>query len=402
MNNIEAEAYDTNLYEERAKLDEINKFKVNLKSIIRKDDMIENVIKSFTGEQIFLVNKNFVLIKNTFLETFGFNNTNLTTVDIVDEITNILQRILNPPTSYEIENDTLTTPATGEPVPVGFLNDATGTKTDYEYGTNSNSLYIKNHKNNNHIFFKIGQKNKNVVFFSKTQNSQGSFIAVRERGDPREETLRYIIYDYLSLDKYADTQILKGSQKINDIYKTLEDDYKLQPLTDIKTHRLTSTTIKYGWGLSHPDEELPVYAKFGNLIIFLQKLFYKNILCLKTKAGHTIDGLKNTKVSDNFVEIIIKLYKEETVDSLVKHLTKTETNLLNSILYMAGLHKKFKTNTEETLTTVKERFKIVEGEILAGNNNPEVMKELKEILLKLYHLNAISIHAIRKYLKQFN
>ena len=90
MNNIEAEAYDTNLYEERAKLDEINKLKVNLKEIIRKDDMIENVIKSFTGEQIFVVNKNFTVIKNAFLETFGFNNSNLTTLDIVDEITTIL------------------------------------------------------------------------------------------------------------------------------------------------------------------------------------------------------------------------------------------------------------------------------------------------------------------------
>jgi septum formation topological specificity factor MinE len=69
---------------------------------------------------------------------------------------------------------------------------------------------------------------------------------------------------------------------------------------------------------------------------------------------------------------------------------------------MAGLHKNFKTSTNETLSTIKERFKIVEGEILAGNNNPEVMSELKELLLKLHHLNAISIYALRKYLKQFN
>ena len=33
---------------------------------------------------------------------------------IVDEISNILQRMLNPTTSYEIENDALTTPAAGE------------------------------------------------------------------------------------------------------------------------------------------------------------------------------------------------------------------------------------------------------------------------------------------------
>ena len=79
----------------------------------------------------------------------------------------------------------------------------------------------------------------------------------------------------------------------------MTDDYKLEPLKGIKSRRLPSTSIiRYGWGINHPDEEIPTYAKFGNLVILLNKLFYKNILSLKTKSGHTIDGLKNMKVSD--------------------------------------------------------------------------------------------------------
>ena len=63
---------------------------------------------------------------------------------------------------------------------------------------------------------------------------------------------------------------------------------------------------------------------------------------------------------------------------------------------MAGLHKKFKPNPNETLADLKERFKICEDEIISGNSNPEVLKELEEILLKLHHLNAISLQAIKK------
>ena len=69
---------------------------------------------------------------------------------------------------------------------------------------------------------------------------------------------------------------------------------------------------------------------------------------------------------------------------------------------MAGLHKKFKSKHNDTLEELKENFRVCEGQIISGNNNPEVIKELKEILLKLHHLNAISIPAIKKYLKQFN
>jgi hypothetical protein len=47
------------------------------------------------------------------------------------------------------------------------------------------------------------------------------------------------------------------------------------------------------------------------------------------------------------------------------------------------------------------KFKIIEGEIIAGNNNPEVFQELKEVLMKLNHLGAISLAGIKTYLKQF-
>ena len=110
------------------------------------------------------------------------------------------------------------------------------------------------------------------------------------------------------------------------LYYLLETKYGLQPITGIisvKVNSLTGTR-RFGWGISHPDEELPTYAKFGNLTILLNKLFYKNTLSLKTKTGHTIDGLKNTKVSDALVEVIMKMYYNENIDSLLKTLSNAE------------------------------------------------------------------------------
>ncbi len=73
--------------------------------------MIENVLKSFTGEQIFVINKHFEQIKEKFLDTYGFDNKNLVTKDLVDVITSILESVLNPPTEFEIQTDTSTIPA---------------------------------------------------------------------------------------------------------------------------------------------------------------------------------------------------------------------------------------------------------------------------------------------------
>ena len=115
----------------------------------------------------------------------------------------------------------------------------------------------------------------------------------------------------------------------------------------------------------------------------------------------TEPGQEANALSDAFVEIIMELYKNNDVSNLIKNLNTDERTLLNSIIYMAGLNKKIVTDTGKSLAGLKEQLKIIEGQIMAGNDNPEVLKELKEVLLKLNHLGAISLSGIKKYLKQF-
>lgn len=429
MKAVETEQYDMDLYRDRIELEQTQILKKNLRQLFNKDDLIENIIKSFKPDQKFIINKHFAQIREYFLDIYGKNNSNLSLKDIVEIITSHLEKILNPQIEYEVEEEDAATaaaaasaPAVPEPVPVGILekDDGTGTgnkiPTDFKFGTENGSLFIENTNTGKHAYFKIAidpTNKKPILLYSIDENKLGGhFKQVMERetsGKSPDDVLRNIVDKYLKLDAYAKDKILdKKTTNINKFIELLEKgQYQIEPIKKgIKQKALIDTYGKrytrYGAGLNDPAQQLPEYAYFGNIVIMLRKLYYKNILSVKSKSGRIIDGLNNSKVSNSFVDIIMDMYADKDVSSLIKSLKNDEKNLMNSILYQAGLHKKYSINTNETLTELKNQHKIIEGEILAGNNNPKLLKELNTVLMKIYHLGAISIPAIKKYLKQFS
>jgi len=53
------------------------------------------------------------------------------------------------------------------------------------------------------------------------------------------------------------------------------------------------------------------------------------------------------------------------------------------------------------INNLKRRLELLEGEIKIGNNNPEVLKEIKTILKQLNDFGVISQSKIHNYLSQF-
>ena len=127
-------------------------------------------------------------------------------------------------------------------------------------------------------------------------------------------------------------------------FEAWKEDYNLAPETeDIKTHEINrSSNINnerfVGWGIH--NEEILQKVKFGRLLLLLNKLYYKNILSLKNQSGHAIEHFTNVKISDTLVEIIYESCKNENINnSLIKLLNNDEKQLLDTVLYMSGLHK---------------------------------------------------------------
>ena len=54
------------------------------------------------------------------------------------------------------------------------------------------------------------------------------------------------------------------------------------------------------------------------------------------------------------------------------------------------------------MNKLKERLTLVESQIKAGNNNPVVKEELKQMIKKLYLYKDISLNNAKEYIKQFN
>ena len=83
-------AYDDDVNEGRAALDNMNKFKHNMLEILRAEWKIENILKSFQIEDIAKLNKVFPHFKAQILKTYGFNNNNVSVEDYKEAIQSYL------------------------------------------------------------------------------------------------------------------------------------------------------------------------------------------------------------------------------------------------------------------------------------------------------------------------
>ena len=224
-------------------------------------------------------------IAEFFSGTYGSNNSNLNFQDIVEILTGIVERILNPPVEYEVVEDT-PAPTGREPVPLGDLSntDASGVliPTDFEFGTETNALYIGNKKEGRHIYFKIGVDNtdrhnpKPKLLCSTDKNKAGHFKQVMEQesiGKSPDDVLRNIIDKYLKMDAFAKNKMLtKNYSPLSSFIEFLEKSaYKIKPMTSgIETTKMRDADGKkysrFGAGLGglrDPAQELPYTSPHG-------------------------------------------------------------------------------------------------------------------------------------------
>jgi phosphotransferase system IIB component len=186
--------------------------------------------------------------------------------------------------------------------------------------------------------------------------------------------------------------------KISSVYTHLEKVIKDKiPKTEFFTH----TDGIVGYGII--NDNIPKQVNFGKNIILLNKLYYKNILSVKDQNLHAVEYLPNVKVSDNFVDIIFSMTKnKQPSKETINNLSTDEQHLLDTLLYISGIKSaSVSSNKDDIIKELKEKLRLAEGQIKAGNDNPLVKEELKDIIKKLYLYNVVSLKNSKEYLKQF-
>ena len=155
-----------------------------------------------------------------------------------------------------------------------------------------------------------------------------------------------------------------------------------------------------GFGIK--TDNIPETIHFGKVLILLHKLYYNNILSVKYHNKINIPGFKNVKVSDKFVKIIMNtLSEKKTTTTDINSLSTYEKQIYDRLIYLANLNRKLPNNKDKTISELKHRLKLIEGEIESGNNSELLIKELYEITYSLKDFGILSKKNMLSYLSQF-
>ena len=105
-------------------------------------------------------------------------------------------------------------------------------------------------------------------------------------------------------------------------------------------------------------------------------------------------------VSDTLVHLIFKILDGGSLTkSDLSVLKPHERIIYDKLMKLSGLHKTMVNTVDDTLHELKKRLELISGEIEAGNNNKELLKEAHGILFSMAQMNVISHPSASEYYK---
>ena len=139
-------------------------------------------------------------------------------------------------------------------------------------------------------------------------------------------------------------------------------------------------------------EDTPKYKEFGKYAIHWPQLINNDILNVKYKSLGRIPTLLPVAISDIFKDFIIDVVETGKINNrLYEMVPPEEKKYFEKVCIGAGLLEHFKlkkTVINEDMEDIK-RFNILKGEYLAGNNNTQLIKELRRLIIKFINNGRI-------------
>jgi hypothetical protein len=135
-----------------------------------------------------------------------------------------------------------------------------------------------------------------------------------------------------------------------------------------------------------------IYAPFGKHQINLKKL-KNNRMQLRSKTDNVIANIKSKMLTKNMKVIIEKFISgQDILFEDVEVLNDDEKNYLAEIAEKCNINDRLRIPSPK-LTKIQSdinKFNILRGEIIAGNDSKELIKDFKVLLLKLMNSKHIS------------
>ena len=136
----------------------------------------------------------------------------------------------------------------------------------------------------------------------------------------------------------------------------------------------------------------PKYIEFGKFCISIADL---NNDVLRVKYQTTMVDVPNfkNKVSSDFVDFLNNFIETQKIsERQLEKLPKEEQKIFRNLINKSGLNVKYKVKDYKTVdeTAEEDRFNLVKGQYMAGNDNPRVKDELRKFIIKFMMENKIN------------
>lgn len=166
-------------------------------------------------------------------------------------------------------------------------------------------------------------------------------------------------------------------------YEVANANQRVRDSLGAGTKAFNSRKIKIGKGLELEDE--PKFISFGKYLLNKPHLYNDSKLTLRFPSGGAIPTIKPVGVSEDFKEFLIDLIESgKANEPLYKSVPKEEKLFFQKITKGAGLVHKLGVKQIQDDSDAKDlsRYKLLFGELQAGNNNRQMINELKGLILK--------------------
>jgi hypothetical protein len=159
---------------------------------------------------------------------------------------------------------------------------------------------------------------------------------------------------------------------------------KMSPEDQAKFRKIQQA--KKGKGIKQVVDSLPRWVQIGKLKFNNRLLDEKQLISIKYPSGaHNPHFPKSIPVSDMFHELMTTLTDTQKVDKrLLNELEPAEKTLFEKFIVRSGAGRKMgisEVSKNDDEKQKEERYMIVKGSYLSGNNSPEIINELRSLIL---------------------
>ena len=108
--------------------------------------------------------------------------------------------------------------------------------------------------------------------------------------------------------------------------------------------------------------------------------------------------IKDIPISSDFANLLLKVIDTGKISNdLYQNISDDEKNIFDMLLadnHFSGGNLNYIRHNQKDIDSLINKYNIIKGEILIGNNNPDLLKDLKLTVIRLVHYNVINMKEI--------